>query len=209
MPSSRTSSASRSSRQAGHVTPAVGVAGKPPRHLVGGGDRGVAEDLEVAAVVGFQQGQQEKSDRVATEVRGDVADAEAAVRVGVVGMGPDRARPAVRRAARASAGVRRPSSAGVAVGVKVQGIEQVAVECRGVGTELDGAAVGGEGLVQQAHVLQDVTQVVVCVRQVGPQRQDLAITGERLVQSCPCSFRASPRLPRASGKSDRKRSASR
>ncbi len=67
-----------------NVLPAVGASLDADGEIVGGIDRGVAEDFEGFVVVVGEEREHESADSVGAEVGRDVADAETAVGIAIV-----------------------------------------------------------------------------------------------------------------------------
>ena len=161
--------------EVGEGMPLVGGGAEAGGDFVGLEIVGIAGDMEVGMVVGFQQGEEEEGDGVEAEVGGDVADAEGAVG-GAVDVGWRRGGGDVERVGPAAACFVELGGGGG--GVVAVGEEVIVVGGGEVGEEGDGLAEGGECGIVLGEILEDGSGVVVGVGVVGVEGEGAAAGGE-------------------------------
>ena len=163
------------------IAPLVGQGLELRGERVGRPHVGVAHDLDLAAIVVREQGEQEPSDGVAAEVGRDVADSQLPIGRAVVRVGTDlrRERLGVPPGPLAMLGEER---LGIVVGMIMQGEEVVARRLGEIGLQLDRPAETSQCLIDAALLLQGVAQVAVRGGVAGPEPDGPVKGVDRLVE---------------------------
>ena len=132
-------------------------------------------------VMSFQQRQEKASDRVKTEVGGDIADAQPAIRVGIVGVGLFESAERHDMAL-----VPLPMFLGKhssrCARVKVQGVDQIAVRRHIARPHCHSPAITGNRLVEFSLVFEGIAQVVMGLGIVRVQFQCPPVISECVVK---------------------------
>ena len=115
--------------EADDVAPAIGVLLKLAGHRIGTEHLGIADDLELPAIVLLEQRQEISADDVVSEIRRDIADPQAPVGAAVVGMGLNELPQRLGMLA-VPAAMFLGDGLGVVSGMKVQGVDEIAVGVR-------------------------------------------------------------------------------
>jgi hypothetical protein len=157
----------------------VGVRPEACGDIVRHGDVGIAENLDLAWVVMLENGPQKVCDRVLAEVGRDVADAQAPLRVAIVGVGLGRDGGSVLLV---PAKVFLKQGVRVGSRVIVATSQEVAVGGTYVWAAAHGLLEGVHGLIEPTLVHQGNAQISVSFVGIVVEPDRLAVLGDSLIQ---------------------------